>query len=118
MVFGGEWQQSLQDALRLDHLAGSLAAAKTQADWWMALVETAQTCEWNSLRWTGPRGTQEVIISHDEPAWTFQVLLGEHGVLAIAGRSGHCGIDLTKLAAAIQKSFHSRSFDGEPSEVY
>lgn len=118
LVFGGEWQQSLRETLRLDHLTVSLAAANTQADWWMALVETARECEWNSLRWTSPRGTQELVISNSEAAWTFQVFLGEHGTLEIAGISRNCGLDLPNLATLIQQSLHTRSFNGEPSEVH
>ena len=118
MVFGGEWQQSLQQTLRLDHLTASLAAAQTQAAWWMAIVETARTCEWTSLQWTHARGTQELVISTGEPSWKFQVSLGEHGLLAIGGSSGRSGIDLTEFATVVQRSVHGRSFDEERSEVH
>jgi UDP-GlcNAc:undecaprenyl-phosphate/decaprenyl-phosphate GlcNAc-1-phosphate transferase len=118
LVFGGEWQQTLQETLRLDQLTVAFQKAHTQEAWWMALVETARTCEWNSLRWIGMRGTQELIITADEPAWTFQVHLGENGTLEIAGGPSRCGIDLTKFATAVQQSSRSRSFHGEPSEVH
>jgi UDP-GlcNAc:undecaprenyl-phosphate GlcNAc-1-phosphate transferase len=117
MVFGGEWQHSLQQNLRLDHLTVSLAAAQTQSACWMTLVETARECGWTSLRWTSARGTQELVISSDEPSWTFQVPLGEQGSISVAGNSSQRGIDLTKFATVIQQSVHSRSFDEERSEV-
>jgi UDP-GlcNAc:undecaprenyl-phosphate GlcNAc-1-phosphate transferase len=118
LVFGGEWQQTLHQTLRLDHLSVSLAAAHTQAAWWTALEATARECGWNTLRWASARGSQELVISSDEPSWTFQVPLGEHGSLTVAGNASNCGIDLTKFAAVIQKSVHSRSFDEERSEVH
>ena len=118
LVFGGEWQQSLQQTLRLDHLTVSLAAAQTQAAWWTALEETARECEWNTLRWTNSRGTQELVISGEEPTWTFLVPLGDHGSLTVAGNSSNCGIDLTKFAAMVQQNIHSRLFDEERSEVH
>jgi UDP-GlcNAc:undecaprenyl-phosphate GlcNAc-1-phosphate transferase len=116
LVFGGEWQQNLQETLRLDHFTVALQKAQTQEAWWQALAETARTCEWNSLRWVSLRGTQELVISAGEPAWTFQVHLGENEMLEITGGAGRCGIDLTKVAAAIQQT--SRPFHGEPSEVH
>jgi UDP-GlcNAc:undecaprenyl-phosphate GlcNAc-1-phosphate transferase len=118
LVFGGEWQQTLHQTLRLDHLTVSLATAQTQAAWWTALEGTARECKWNSLRWTSARGTQELVISSDEPSWIFQVPLGEHGSLTVAGNATNCGLDLTKFAAVIQQSVLTRSFDEERSEVH
>jgi UDP-GlcNAc:undecaprenyl-phosphate GlcNAc-1-phosphate transferase len=118
MIFGGEWQQSLQETLRLDHLTVTLDAAQTEANWWAALEETARECEWNSLVWIHSRGRQELVISSEEPSWAFHVLLGEQESLVISGGSGRCGIDLPKLGAMIQQSIRSHSFDGAPSEVH
>jgi UDP-GlcNAc:undecaprenyl-phosphate GlcNAc-1-phosphate transferase len=118
LVFGGEWQQSLHQTLRLDHLGVSLREAQTQAAWWTALEETARECGWSSLQWITPRGSQELVISTDEPVWTFQVALGEHGSLQLTGSSNDSGIDLPKFAQVVQQSAQSRSFDEERSEVH
>lgn len=118
IVFGGEWQQILQQNLRLDHLSQAVGAARTPETQWMALVETARECGWSRLRWTTPANVQEVEISTGEPAWTFQVHLGEQGMITISGTSGKGGIDLAKCAAAIQQSMSSaRTLDEERSEV-
>ena len=117
LVFGGEWQQNLQETLRLDQSIVSLRNAKTQEAWWMALVETARACEWNRLRWTHLRGAQEVIIAEGDPVWTFQVHLGENGTLEIAG-SGRGGFDLAKFADAVQQNSNALALHGEPTEVH
>jgi UDP-GlcNAc:undecaprenyl-phosphate/decaprenyl-phosphate GlcNAc-1-phosphate transferase len=116
MLFGGEFQGKLQDKLRLDHLTAALAASTTDEGWWMALVESARECGWHKLQWTNPRGDREIVISRDESAWTFQISLGEAGMLEISGGVS-AGLTLETLASAVQGSIRSRQ-KSEPSEVH
>jgi UDP-GlcNAc:undecaprenyl-phosphate GlcNAc-1-phosphate transferase len=117
LLFDGSLQQNLQETLRLDQLTSSLKASQTWPAWWKALGDVARECGWAQLRWNGPRGSEEILISPKEPIWTFQILLGEMGAIEIAGGPGGAGIDLTKFAVAVSESAKSQDRKHEPLEV-
>ena len=118
LLFGGEFQQSLQAKLRLDRLSISLAGAQTPEAWWRVLEETARDCGWARLRWIGSGGVREAGSPPATPAWTFQAPMGDWGSIEIDGASGSQSVDLADFAATLRRSVENRAPAGMPVEVH
>ncbi|HYL74907.1 MAG TPA: hypothetical protein VEU96_11925, partial [Bryobacteraceae bacterium] len=110
-LFGSRMQPSSQ----VEWLAGmekSLKQARTEEQWWSALLEAVRDTGWRRLQWTAPHKNREAMLSPGEVSWSFQIPLDESSGLLIEGTSSGAGqADLTEFAEVIRRSFtllHSR----------
>jgi len=116
IFFGNTMRKHLQEQLTLDQMISSLNAATTREEWWIALTKTAAGCGWSKLCWVSSQATQEINNSSLEPAWTFQIPLGDLGFIQVEGPKRISGLDLVEFAYAVQQSAASR--DWHPIEVH
>jgi len=110
-LFGSRMQLSS----KVEWLAGmerSLKQARTEEQWWSAVLEAVRDTGWRRLQWTAPHKNREAMLSAGEVSWSFQIPLDESSGLLIEGTSSGAGqADLPEFAEVIRRSYtllHSR----------
>lgn len=88
MLLQGDFQRSLDSALREEQLVSALAATQSELEWWAALVASAKEQGWWRITWIAPHAVRdEKLAAANGPAWSFSVPLSENQTLEIEGRA-------------------------------
>ena len=104
VFFQGEWQRSVDERMRLDHLKRDLEATAAEPEWWDVLVRFARESNLTRVAWSGA-SRRELALDPQAGGWRFQILLdGEHYVELEGVSTPGAGLDLARICEEIQTS--------------
>ncbi len=108
LLFGGEFQRTLQGRVRASQLVGNLQRCTTEQERWTALLLAARETGWYRVAWiNGSLVREDVLAPQKRAAWSFTVTISETERLEIEGGLPFTpgSLDLAAFADAIVDGF-------------
>ena len=108
LLFGGEFQRTLDARVRLKGLGVALENCGDEDQWWNAVVQAARELKWARVCWTGEHTTREQLLSsRDSPTWSFRIPLSPTENLDAEGylESAASQIDLVGFAEMLVRTY-------------
>lgn len=85
LLFGGEFQRTLQGRVRVSQLAGTLQKCTSEQERWMALVLAAREAGWYRIAWINGSVVHEDNLVRQKSTWSFTVAISESERIEIEG---------------------------------
>lgn len=117
LLFAGEFRRTVQARTRTQNLVMALQRARSEDDWWIALVGSGHESGWAGVVWLRNGSIhREKRFSNAPAGWTLSVVLNPQETIRVEGNAQtEFQPDLAVFAKAVKGSFAECSGLWEPS---